>query len=132
MPTNPAIPTLATGNVLSATQWNYLTALNGGVGLLGAVGPLVGTLPPVSAPNFQIQAGRASITVTAANFSFSWPTAFPNGLLAAFIQSEAGAGQVDTIVLTATSTKTTAVAQFFRSGAPYTGAAGINFIAIGF
>ena len=133
MPTNTPIPTKSVGNVLAAADWNYLTALNGGVGLLGAVGPLVGTLPPVSAPNFQIQAGRMTVTCSAANFSFSWPTAFPNGLLAVFIQSEAaGGGASDTIVLATTSTKTTAVAQLFRSGAAYTGGAGVNFIAIGF
>ena len=131
MPTNPAIPTLAIGNVLSATQWNYLTALNGGLGLLDAVGPLVGTLPPVSAPNFQMQAGRMAITCSAANFSFSWPTAFPNGLLAVFMQGESSGAPV-VINNSASSTKSLAVGQLFVGGAAYTGAAGINFIAIGF
>ena len=127
------IPTHATGDYLASSDWNTLTALNGGVGLLGAVDALVGTLPPISAPNFQIQAGRVAIAVTATNFSFAWPTPFLNGLLAVFIQSEAaGGGASDTIVLASTSTKTTAVAQLFRSGASFTGSAVVNFIAIGF
>ena len=132
MPTNPAIPTLATGNVLSATQWNYLTALNGGLGLLGAVGPLVGTLPPVTAPNFQIQAGRMTVTCSAANFSFSWPTAFPNGLLAVFMQGEASSGSPVAINIMASSTKSLAVGQFFMGGAAFTGTPQLHFLAIGF
>ena len=131
MPTNPAIPTLATGNVLSATQWNYLTALNGGLGLLGAVGPLVGTLPPVSAPNFQIQAGRMTVTCSAANFSFSWPTAFPNGLLAVFMQGEASGSPV-VINNAPSSTKSLAVGQCFLGGAAFTGGVVLDFLAIGF
>ena len=131
MPTNPAIPTLATGNVLSATQWNYLTALNGGLGLLGAVGPLVGTLPPVSAPNFQIQAGRMTVTCSAANFTFSWPTAFPNGLLAVFMQGEATGSPV-VINNTASSTKSVAVGQLYVGGAAFTGGTQLHFLAIGF
>ena len=132
MPTNPAIPTLATGNVLSATQWNYLTALNGGVGLLGAVGPLVGTLPPVTAPNFQMQAGRMAVTCSAANFSFSWPTAFPNGLLAVFMQGETASGSPVVINIMASSTKSLAVGQLFQGGAAFTGGIGVHFLAIGF
>ena len=131
MPTNPTIPTLATGNVLSATQWNYLTALNGGVGLLGAVSPLVGTLPPVSAPNFQMQAGRMTVTCSAANFSFSWPTAFPNGLLAVFMQGEVTGSPV-VINNTPSSTKILAVGQVFLGGAAFTGGVVLDFLAIGF
>jgi len=131
MPTNPAIPTLATGNVLSATQWNYLTALNGAVGLLGATGPLVGTLPALTAPNFQMQAGRVTVTCSAANFSFSWPTAFPNGLLAVFMQGEA-TGAPLVINNTGSSTKSLAVGQLFVSGAAFTGGTQLHFLAIGF
>ena len=131
MPTNTPIPTKSVGNVLAAADWNYLTALNGGVGLLGAVGPLVGTLPPVSAPNFQIQAGRMTVTCSAANFSFSWPTAFPNGLLAVFMQGEATGAPV-VINNTASSTKSLAVGQLFLSGAAFTGGTQLHFLAIGF
>ena len=131
MPTNTPIPTKSVGNVLAAADWNYLTALNGGLGLLGAVGPLVGTLPPVTAPNFQIQAGRMTVTCSAANFSFSWPTAFPNGLLAVFMQGEAS-GSPFVINNSPSSTKSSAVGQLFVSGAAFTGSSTLHFLAIGF
>ena len=131
MPTNTPIPTKSVGNVLAAADWNYLTALNGGLGLLGAVGPLVGTLPPVTAPNFQIQAGRMTVTCSAANFSFSWPTAFPNGLLAVFMQGEASGSPI-VINNQGSSTKSLAVGQLFQGGSAFTGGVILHFLAIGF
>ena len=83
MPTNPAIPTLATGNVLSATQWNYLTALNGGLGLDGVGGALVTTttIPTAQTPSFQMQAGSFTGSPVAGLITLTFPTAFTGGLL---------------------------------------------------
>ena len=83
MPTNPAIPTLATGNVLSATQWNYLTALNGGLGLNGVGAALVTTttIPTAQTPSFQMQAGSFTGSPAAGLITLTFPTAFTGGLL---------------------------------------------------
>lgn len=135
MPTNPAIPTLATGNVLSATQWNYLTALNGGVGLNGVGGALVTTtaIPTAQTPSFQMQAGSFASIPAAGLTTLTFPTAFTGGLLtvlatvgdatASFTQIQIQPGFSKTAVTFGCFTNTGAVvaATFIR----------INYIAIG-
>lgn len=135
MPTNPAIPTLATGNVLSATQWNYLTALNGGVGLDGVGGALVTTtaIPTAQTPSFQMQAGSLTGSPAAGLITLTFPTAFTGGLLtvlatvgdatASFTQIQIQSGFSKTAVTFACFTNTGAVV----AATPIR----INYIAIG-
>ena len=93
MPTNNVIPTLSTGNVLTATEWNDLTVLNTCIALFGASGtPLVGSLPTATAPNWELQIGSVSGTTSAAGaISFAFPTPFPNGVMFIHFMNAAGA-----------------------------------------
>lgn len=79
-----AIPTHSSGDVLPASDWNLLTQLNSQVALLNAGSAVVGTSPgATSAPTFYIQAGSNVVTTTSGGgWSFSYPTSFPNGVLA--------------------------------------------------
>ena len=107
MPTETTIPTLSTGNVLSAAERNYLTPLNTGVGLFGVTGiGVTGATPPgTTAPNFLIQAGYTSVTFSAASGTLTFPTAFPNGILmvSGTVTNSAGAAMLS---LTTASTST--------------------------
>ena len=133
MPTNPAIPTLATGNFLSATQWNYLTALNTGIGLYGVSGTLVGSAPAVTAPNALIQTGYVVPTFSAGLGSFSLGTAFPNSLLSIVFTGFVGAGGAVSATLGTGTSRSSIFLYVALNGAAYTGSTvGITYIAIGF
>jgi hypothetical protein len=135
VPTNTPIPTKAVNAVLSSPEWNYLTPLNTNVALLSGQGALTGTLPSFTAPNFQIIAGRASVSPASGNFSFTFPGGgFPNGLLCVLMQPEDTSGTQSTIDVSSVSTKTTGVGVWWRpSGTGFTGGPIVlNYIAIGF
>jgi len=129
-----AIPVHASLDYVSSADWDTLPLLNTQNGLFGAVGALVGSLPSITAPNWLIQAGRVAVSPTAGNFTFTFPNAFPNGLLCVLMQPEDAGGVQSTIQLNSTSTKTTAVGIWWRpAGTGYTGSTvTVNFIAIGF
>ena len=77
-----AIPTHATGDVLTAADWNTVQQLNNNVGVYAANGAAVGSLPALTAPNFLIQTGNAvSVTFSSGTGTLTFPTAFPNGVL---------------------------------------------------
>ena len=137
MPTNPAIPTLATGNVLSATQWNYLTPLNNSIGVLAGTAQS-GTLPAVTAPNFQIIAGHATGTTNVSGgLTITLPGGgFPNGLLSAVVcagDNITSQGVVQ--IVNASTNKTTISVNCLTATTPAlmnTAAVAVNYIAIGF
>lgn len=85
MPTNTPIPSLSTGNVLTAGNWDDLVPLNTSIGLF-SVGPVItGTVPPTTAPNWYIQGGSSAVsTGGTGGFTVNFPTAFPNGLVTVF------------------------------------------------
>ena len=77
-----AIPTHATGDVLTAADWNTVQQLNNNVGVYAANGAAVGSLPALTAPNFLVQTGNAvSVTFSSGTGTLTFPTAFPNGVL---------------------------------------------------
>ena len=135
MPTNPAIPTLATGNVLSATQWNYLTALNGAVGLDGVGGALVTTtaVPAAQTPSFQMQAGTLSGTPAAGLLTLTFPTAFTGGLLTVLATVGDATANFTQIQIQSGWTKTAVTFGCFTNlgAAVAATAVRINYIAIG-
>lgn len=135
MPTNPAIPTLATGNVLSAAQWNYLTALNGGVGLDGVGSALVTTtaLPAAQTPSFQIQAGTFAGTPAAGLLTLTFPTAFTGGLLTVLATVGDSTASFTQIQIQSGWSKTAVTfGCFTNTGATITaGTVRINYIVIG-
>jgi len=132
MPTNTPIPTLATGNVLSATQWNYLTALNGALALFrtSSVG-ITGATPPVAAaPNFYMQAGYTPVTFSAASGTLTFPAAFPNGILCVIANINVATGASQLAFNTASVSSVTWQA-YSPSGTALNAAAYVNWIAIG-
>jgi hypothetical protein len=135
MPTNTTIPTLATGNVLTAGEWNDLTPLNKTVGLYGVTSlALVGTPPAVTAPNFYIQAGRSSVTLTSGTGTITFPSAFPNGLIVfhAICNNGAGASQIAINSGTAPTLSAVSIVMYTPSGSTATGTHDVQWIAIGF
>ena len=134
MPTNPAIPTLATGNVLSATQWNYLTALNGGVGLNGIANALVTTttIPAAQTPSFQIQAGTIVGSPAAGMLTLTFPTAYTGGLLTVLGTPGDSSSSLAIVQVQGSWTKTSVVFGCFNTaGTAITTAVRVNWVAIG-
>ena len=140
MPTNTTIPTLSTGNVLTAGEWNDLTVLNSAVGLLAAGPSFTGSTPAVTAPNFQIIAGYASPTFSGGFGGITFPGGgFPNGLVAATMTAYTGAASTTAVLSLDNSTTKTGLAIYCATAgsgsAPsaYTGSGiGVHYIAIGF
>lgn len=109
-----------------------LTILETQVGLFGQGGAMTGSAPSATTPAFLIQAGTITVSATSANFSFSLPATFPNGLLAISI-TPTEVGNVNVVMVNgATATTSTVAAQYFRNGSALTGSCGITYIAIGF
>ena len=76
------IPTKSVGDILGAANWNTLVPLNKAVGILNATAAQTGSLPAVTAPNFQIQAGCSTGTTTSGGgLTITFPTAFTSGLV---------------------------------------------------
>lgn len=134
MPTNTTIPVVGFGTPATSDQYNYLTVLNTSVGLFGTGAPITGSVPATTAPNFEIQAGTTTVSPISAVFGFSLPHAFPNGLLACFVQPITGGGSQDLIVLQSGSLTTSTInGQWFRGGSALTGGPlDISYIAYGF
>ena len=137
MPTNPAIPTLATVNVLSATQWNYLTALNNSIGVLAGTAQS-GTLPAVTAPNFQIIAGSQGGTTNGSGVAvITLPGGgFPNGLLTVVVSpGDSITNQGVVQIVNASTNKNTLTVYCYSATTPALLAGTVvrvNYIAIGF
>jgi hypothetical protein len=136
MPTNSAIPTRATGNVLSSGDWNTLTPLNSAVGLYGRTSGLVGSVPVTGAPNFQIQAGTyVGTTTSGGSLSIPLPSTFPNGLLTVLVSVGDNAASLGQVQINAASNTTSSfgVLCWTLAGAVVNaGTVRINYIAIGF
>lgn len=125
------IPSLTTGVTITSADWDTLTQLNTQIGLYGYNGALSGSPPAANAPAFLLLVGAGAVAVSGANFNFGWSPAFPNGLLACYIQPLTGGGAVDNITI-GTCTKTTAVGQYFHNGSAFTGTTDMVYWAIGF
>jgi hypothetical protein len=131
LPTAPSA-----GNVI-ASAWGDdvvgdLTVLQTQIGLFGISGAIAGTPPSAGTPQFLLQIGSVGVSASSGNFSFSFPTGFPNGLAILIMQPTTNlSGTVDQIVTSGTSTKSTAIGQYFRSGAGVTGSVSMCFQAIG-
>ncbi len=124
------IPTHATGDYLSSSDWNTLVPLNKGVALNAAGSAFLGTPPLTTAPNFLLAAGYGStVSFTAGNGSILW-TAFPAGVLAVTITANAAA---DVTVCTVGTPSLAGVGLYATSaGAAFTGTLGIHYIVVGF
>ena len=137
MPTNTTIPTKAVNTVLSSTEWNYLTPLNNSIGVLAGTAQS-GTLPAVTAPNFQIIAGHATGTTNVSGgLTITLPGGgFPNGLLSAVVcagDNITNQGVVQ--IVNASTNKTTIQVNCLTATTPAlmnTAAVAVNYIAIGF
>ena len=84
---NTPIPTLAAGNILTASDWNDLVPLNTAVGLFDVSQSTTGGAPARTAPNYYIQCGGAEPVVLGGSSigTITFPTAFPNGLVGVYI-----------------------------------------------
>ena len=139
MPTNTAIPTLATGNVLTAAEWNDLTVLNTSGGLFDTVGGFVGSVPPTTAPNFLFQPGYTAPTFTGGFGGITFGTAFPNGLLTVIMTPYVGGASTTADLMLTSSTSKTGIGIYCTTGGSgsattaYTGSGiGVAFLAIGY
>ncbi len=131
------IPTHATGDYLSSSDWNTLTPLNNSIGVLAGTAQS-GTLPAVTAPNFQIIAGHATGTTNVSGgLTITLPGGgFPNGLLSAVVcagDNITSQGVVQ--IVNASTNKTTISVNCLTATTPAlmnTAAVAVNYIAIGF
>ncbi len=140
MPTNTPIPTHSFGDVLSSSDWDTLPPLNNSIGLYGVGSALGGAEPPVTAPNFLIQAG-SSTTSTDPNghFLLTFPNAFPNGLVTC-VAILGDSNRINMNIMGASSTGASSSFCYFTlvnttTGAVVpnvSGAIRYNWIAIGF
>ena len=128
-----AIPIHASLDYVSSADWDTLPLLNTQNGLFGAVGALVGSTPGTTAPNFLFQAGRVTVSPSGGTFTFTFPNAFPNGLLCLFMQPEDVTGTQSGIEVASNANKTTGAGVWFRpANSLYTGSGVLHFFAIGF
>ena len=112
MPTNSIIPTASTGGVIAAGTQNDMAVLNTTVGLFGIGSVVSGSPPSANAPNWYIQSGGA-LTVALNGSSvgqITYPSAFPNGLVACIITPHDVAADLFTQV--GLLTQTTSYTQF--------------------
>ena len=131
------IPTHATGDYLSSSDWNTLTPLNNSIGVLAGTAQS-GTLPAVTAPNFQIIAGSfVGTTNGSGGLTITLPGGgFPNGLLTAVVcPGDSSTGQGVVVLVYSSTSKTTLQVNCISASAPapmYGFAVRVNYIAIGF
>ena len=128
------IPTLSTGNVLTATEWNYLTALNTQTGLYDTTtSVMAGTAPTTTAPNGLVQGGVTTLTLSGGAAFLTFPTAFPNCLISFSGIVYSAVGNAAFVALSATAPSTSAVSLAFYQigGADATGSTKIAWTAIG-
>jgi hypothetical protein len=132
MPVNTPLPTVSTGGVIAATATErHSRAQYGGRSVRGA-GSDPGGHPPVTAPNFQIQAATLGFTfMGGASGTIGLPATFPNGVLAASATPLLGSGVVISIGVLSLSTSQIALTAADSSGA-HTGALNVSLIIIGF
>ena len=132
MPTNTSIATKSTGNVLAAGDWNALTVLNTTLGLFktSATGSTGATPPAVTAPNFLIQAGYNSLTFASASGTLTFPAAFPNGILCVVANVAPSTGYSQ-LCVTSSSTTQAVFQAYSPTGVAASGAAYVNWVAIG-
>ena len=130
---NTPIPTHSTGDVLTSGDWNDLTPLNTSVGFFGIGGSLLGSAPPTNAPNILFQTGYATPTCATGNGSFTYPTAFPNGIVGVILTPiYSGPGDC-TVSGTSSTNKTTCYVWVNANGSAYTGSAiPFTWLAIGY
>lgn len=136
MPTNTTIPTKAVNTVLSSTEWNYLTPLNNSIGVLAGTAQS-GTLPAVTAPNFQIIAGSAGGTTSAGGgLTITLPGGgFASGLLTATVcagDNLTAQGVVQIVHASTNRTTLSLVCLNATGGVMATALVRVNYIAIGF
>ena len=131
------IPTHATGDYLASGDWNTLTPLNNSIGVLAGTAQS-GTLPALTAPNFQIIAGTfLGTTNVSGALTITLPGGgFPNGLLTAVVCPGDGVTGQGVVVLANSSTnKTTLQVNCISASAPAPmngSTVRVNYIAIGF
>jgi hypothetical protein len=131
MPTNTPIPTVATGNVITAATQNDNTVLNTCIGLFAKDTSLAGAAPAVNAPNYQIIAGAPAISFTGGFGALVFGGGgFPNGLQSLVITVFTATGAVEASYYAPTKTGAEIVLEF--NNVAYTGSAQISYIAIGF
>ena len=139
MPTNTAIPTESTGNVLPASWCNDVAVLNTAIGLFDVGSPLSGSPPPTTAPNFLVEGGTLVQSVDAnSNMIITFPTAFPSGLVTV-VATIGSVGPYNAVYDAATGGSGAGFAYIgivnTTTGVKVTGSSGpyrINWIAIGF
>jgi hypothetical protein len=134
---NSPVPSLSTGNTVTAANWDTLPNLNTFVGLLGATSAKLngGTVPTQNAPNFQLQAGVTTVSITSGTGTIAFPQTFPNGLLAfvGFIDNAGGCSQVCYNGAGGSTTAAISVEVFGSTGShPSNGNQIITWIAIGY
>ena len=131
------IPTHATGDYLSSSDWDTLTPLNNSIGVLAGQAQL-GPLPALTAPNFQIIAGSfVGLTNGSGAVTITLPGGgFPNGVLTAVVcPGDSITGQGVVVLVNASTNKTTLQVNCMSASAPALLASTnvrVNYIAIGF
>lgn len=132
MPTNTPIPTLSTGNVVTAGNWNDITACNTQIGLFGADVALSGSKPVLTAPNWQVQSGKQAVVLTSGVGTLTFPNAFPNGLLGITFAFLAGGGASQATFTTPTASSVS-ISCYQANGTPLGSVTQtVSYIAIGF
>jgi hypothetical protein len=81
----------ATGNIVTASAWNTnsgnLVILENQVGLFDVGQTIEGGIPATNAPNSLIEAGQNAVTTSGSGqFTYTFPTTFPNGLTTVLAQ----------------------------------------------
>lgn len=131
-------PILAVGSIVTATYWNDIAAdvniLATYLPTFGVGSPIAGSaLPSAGSPGLLLQAGVLTATASTGGFSFSYPNAFPNGVLAVSVQPLNASYGNDTITVEQSGTNVSGITGWYsRSGSSFSGSIAVTYIAIGF